>query len=191
MKHQISLAVIFLFVACFIANHADAAELAKTDSRLGGDFKLTDHNGHAFALSQLRGQVVLIFFGYTFCPDICPTELASLASVLRTLRAQGHDNIKALFITLDPARDTPEKLKDYVRFFHPDLIGLTGTRSEIEGVANRYRVRFQRQQGMESYYTVDHTTNLYVIDSEGAVAALVPYGLPPEHVIRVASKILN
>ncbi len=88
---------------------------------VGGDFTLTDHNGDKFELKQQRGKLVLIFFGYTFCPDICPSELSSLAKVLRSL-GNDADKVSALFVSVDPKRDTPEKLKSYVPFFSPELI---------------------------------------------------------------------
>lgn len=159
-----------------------------TDNKpsIGGDFTLTDHNGKRFELAQLRGKLVMLFFGYTYCPDICPTELATMAKLLKEL-GNDSDKVSALFITVDPERDTVEKLKDYVPFFSPHLIGLTGTRNEIDKVTNAYRVQSKIHSRKENsdYYLVDHSANLFVINGQGKLIHLIPFGLPSEHILQV------
>ncbi len=156
---------------------------------LGGDFVLTDQYGNSFELAQLRGKLVLLFFGYTYCPDICPTELSNLAAVLDGL---GEDaaRVQGLFVSLDPQRDTPAVLQDYTRYFNPNLLGLTGTPSALAQVARQYRVQYQRQDLGGGRYSLDHSANLYVIDTRGQLAAVVPYGLPPQHVLELVRKLL-
>jgi cytochrome oxidase Cu insertion factor (SCO1/SenC/PrrC family) len=163
----------------------DATE-AKVKTSIGGDFTLTDHHGKKFELKQLRGKLVLIFFGYTFCPDICPTELTSLAKVLRAL-GEDADKVSALFVSIDPERDTPDKLKNYVPFFSPDLIGLTGSVSEVNIVADAYHVqtKIHSRKKIDDYYLVDHSANLYVLGPQGEMLHIIPFGLPPEHILRV------
>lgn len=157
---------------------------------IGGDFTLIDHLGQRFELSQQRGKLVLLFFGYTFCPDICPTELSNLAAVLDGLGDQS-DQVQGLFISLDPQRDTPQVLRDYTHYFNPELIGLTGDGEEVERVARMYRVQYQRHERADGHYSLDHSANLYVIDRQGRLAAVVPYGLPPEHVLQLVRDMLS
>ncbi len=161
-----------------------------TGAPLGGDFQLTDQNGKAFALHQLRGKVVLLFFGYTHCPDLCPTELGHIATVLRRLDKDG-DPVRGVFITLDPARDDVATIKDYVRYFDERLIGLTGTAEAIARVAARYQIRYQRHPQTHGDYSIDHSANLYIIDRSGTVAAMIPYGLPIEHTLSVVQRIMR
>ncbi len=165
-----------------------------TDNKptIGGDFTLTDHNGQRFELTQLRGKLVMLFFGYTYCPDICPTELATMAKLLKQL-GKDSDKVSALFITVDPERDTVEKLKDYVPFFSPHLIGLTGTKDEINKVTKAYRVQSKIHSRKENsdYYLVDHSANLYVIDGQGKLIHLIPFGLPAEHILQVLKEEIS
>ncbi|MGK0270088.1 MAG: cytochrome oxidase Cu insertion factor (SCO1/SenC/PrrC family) [Cocleimonas sp.] len=153
---------------------------------IGGDFTLTDHNSERFELQQLRGKLVMAFFGYTHCPDICPTKLATMAKLLKQLGKES-DKISSLFISVGPERDTPEKLKNYVPFFSPHLIGLTGTKDEIDKVTKAYRVQTKIHSRKENsdYYLVDHSANLYVIDGQGKLIHLIPFGLPTEHILNV------
>jgi len=162
---------------------------ANAQPGVGGDFSLIDDDGRPFELTQLRGKLVLLFFGYTFCPDICPTELSNLAAVLDALGPKA-DRVQGLFVSLDPHRDTPSVLHDYTRYFSEALIGLTGTPAQVERVAQQYRVRYQRHEQADGRYSLDHSANLYVIDGEGRLAAVVPYGLPPEHVLELVRDLL-
>lgn len=157
---------------------------------IGGDFTLTDHNGESFQLEQLRGRVVLMFFGYTYCPDICPTELANLSAVLNALQ-DAENRVQGVFVTVDPERDTPQLLKSYVGYFNRHLIGLTGSPDQIDSVARQYRVKYKKNPHPGGAYSMDHSANLYLIDSRGKLAAVVPYGLPPEHVLGVVRQLLS
>ncbi|MCU7848198.1 MAG: SCO family protein [Candidatus Thiodiazotropha sp. (ex Lucinoma kastoroae)] len=179
------ISVLFLFIASigFVNCHAKAAEM-------GGDFSLLDQDGSPFQLQQLRGKVVLLFFGYTYCPDVCPTELSNISAVLSGLEHQA-DQVQGLFITLDAERDKPKVLKDYTGFFNKDLIGLTGSQADIDQVAAQYRVKFQKHITGKDHYSIDHSANLYVIDRNGQLATVVPYGFPPEHVLDVVQHLLD
>lgn len=158
-------------------------------SVVGGDFVLTDQDGNRFQLQQLRGRVVLLFFGYTYCPDICPTELTSVAAVLDALEEK-EDRVQGLFVSVDPERDTPAVLKNYIPYFNAKLIGLTGTAAQIAAVAEQYRVRYRKHQRDDGRYTMDHSALLYVIDPMGALVAAIPYGLPAEHILNVVEELL-
>lgn len=160
------------------------------DRGIGNDFTLTDQEGRPFRLQQLRGKVVLLSFGYTYCPDICPTELAAMSRVLDGL-GNDADRVQGLFISLDPQRDTPGVLKNYLAYFHPRLIGLTGSTESIREVAGQYRVRYRKNLRPSGDYSLDHSANLYLIDQQGRLASIVPYGLPPEHVLRVVHGMLR
>ncbi|MEW8030398.1 MAG: SCO family protein [Candidatus Thiodiazotropha sp.] len=149
---------------------------------LGGEFSLTDHNNNPFELRQLQGKLVLLSFGYTYCPDICPTELANLAAVLNELDDQA-GRVQGLFVSLDPGRDTPEVLYDYVRYFNERLVGLTGSEADVAKVARQYRVNYQRHEREDGGYSIDHSANLYLIDGKGKLTAVVPYGMPPKHIL--------
>jgi len=160
------------------------SEITKqSNNEVGGDFTLTDQNNKKFELKQLRGKLVLIFFGYTYCPDICPTELSSVAYVLRALKDDAK-KVQGLFVSIDPERDTPEKLKQYVPYFSPDLLGLTGSLAEVNKVADAYHVqrRIHPHKSSDKNYLVDHSANLYVISPEGKVIHIIPFGLPVEHI---------
>ncbi len=156
----------------------------------GGDFTLTDQTGTPFSLTQLRGKLVLLFFGYTYCPDICPTELSHVAAVLDALGEEAA-GVQGLFVSLDPDRDTPAVLRNYTHYFNQGLIGLTGTQAEVDRVAGQYQVRYSRHALANGSYSLDHSANLYVIDRQGALAAVVPYGLPPEHLLNLVRDLLD
>ena len=149
---------------------------------LGGDFSLQDGNGHPYSLADSRGRVVIMAFGYTFCPDVCPTGLATIAAALRQL-GDDADDVDPLFISLDPERDTPEVLREYAQFFHPRMRGLTGTAEQLRRVAALYRVRYAFVgKGSGPRYTMDHSANLYVVDASGALVRILPHGLPADAV---------
>jgi len=149
---------------------------------IGGDFTLTADDGSLYSLGDSRGKVVIISFGYTFCPDVCPTALATMAIALQKL---GDDAklVDPLFISLDPDRDTPSHLHEYTRFFHPRLQGLTGEPRDLKTVADQYRVRFAFVgKGEKERYTMDHSASLYVVDAQGKLFGILPHGLPPDAV---------
>lgn len=132
---------------------------------VGGPFALTDTNGKTVTDADFRGQPMLVFFGYTHCPDVCPTTLSSISQMLAAL---GPDKkAKALFITLDPERDTPAVLKDYLSSFDPRIVGLTGNRADIDKVEREYRVFAKKVPGQGGDYSMDHTAVVYLMDRDG------------------------
>jgi protein SCO1/2 len=135
---------------------------------VGGPFSLVDHNGKRVSDADYRGRFMLVFFGFTFCPDVCPTALQVSSAALEKLGAKA-ERIAPLFVTVDPERDTPEQLKGYVSSFHPRLVGLTGTQAEINAVARAYRVYFKRVKDERSAagYTMDHTSIIYLMGPDG------------------------
>lgn len=166
-----------------------ALNTVKANARTGGDFILTDHNYKNFELNQLRGNVVLLFFGYTSCPDVCPTELGKVAQALNAFENTSN-NVKGLFITVDPERDTPEVLKQYVSYFSKQLQGLTGSREQIDKVTKQYRASYRISHNSDTII-VDHSTNLYVIDKEGDLDTIIPFGMSARHIIRVVNMLLE
>lgn len=136
---------------------------------IGGPFTLTDHSGKRVTDQDFRGRYMLVFFGFTYCPDVCPSGLQVIAAALDKLGPQA-DRITPIFISIDPERDTPAQLASYVKSFHPRLIGLTGTPAEIEPVIKAYRVYVKKVEDAKSTagYTIDHSTFIYLMGPDGA-----------------------
>jgi protein SCO1/2 len=158
----------------------------------GGDFTLTDHNRARFELTSLRGKVVLLFFGYTMCPDVCPTTLSKLSSVVSRLGPDGA-LVKTLYVTVDPERDTPEVLKADLELFSLDALGLTGTRAEIDSVVARYGASYKIVPTPESAgkYAVTHSTDLYVLAPDGTVRLTFPYEATADEIAQGIRSILT
>jgi protein SCO1/2 len=145
------------------------------------DFTLTGANGDV-SLSDFRGKVVLLYFGYTFCPDICPATLANVGVALDQIGGNAED-VQLIMISLDPGRDTPEKLAEYVAHFHPSFVGITGTQEEIDTVASLYGIFYQVNQGSAATdYLIDHTATLMVIDREGYLKLVFPFGVTADEI---------
>lgn len=139
------------------------------------DFTLTDQNDKPFHLSQLHGKVVFLFFGYTHCPDACPTTMARLSQVNKLLEKKA-DQVITVFVSVDPARDTTNVLKSYLAYFHMNSIGLTGTKEEIDTVVKQYGARYEIQQSDSAAgYHIDHSTDLYLLDRKGELARTFSY----------------
>jgi protein SCO1/2 len=140
-----------------------------TGANYAKDFRLTDFNGKPRSLADFKGKLVVVFFGYTQCPDVCPTTMADMAEVKRRLGADG-DKLQVIFITLDPDRDTPQVLAQYVPAFDPSFLALYGTRDETAAVAKDFKVFYQKVPGKtETSYTMDHTAGSYVFDRDGRI----------------------
>jgi cytochrome oxidase Cu insertion factor (SCO1/SenC/PrrC family) len=144
--------------------------------KIGGPFTLTDQNGGAVTEKILEGKYALIYFGFTSCPAICPTELAKMTKALNALGAKA-DNIQPVFITVDPERDTPEVLKSYVTLFHPRLLGLTGSQAQIDAALKNYRIyATKRQEPNATDYTMDHSSFIYFINPTGELLSIFRTG---------------
>ncbi len=184
MKHSVILlqtlgkVIIFTLLISTLLAPVALAQSEEDDSGLmiyegvGGDFTLTSHRGTPASLKDYQGKVVLLFFGYTHCPDICPVSLSYLQQLMGRL-GQEVDQVQTLFISVDPERDTPEHLKNYITHFHSSFVGLTGSAKEIAQVAYQYRAAYVRQE-VESVagYFFAHTDYIYLIDKIGRVRAL-------------------
>jgi len=135
-------------------------------TNIGGPFTLTDQNGVRRSDADFRGKYMLVFFGYTFCPDVCPNTLSIMGAALDKLGGQA-DRIVPIFITVDPARDTPTVLKAYMAAFGPNFVGFTGTEEEIASVAKAYRVYYQAHKEQGENYAIDHSGVVYLMDKNG------------------------
>ncbi|NKE67670.1 SCO family protein [Ramlibacter sp. RBP-2] len=168
-----------LLVACgetkpqFKAIDVTGAEYAR-------DFQLTGHDGRPRTLKDFRGKAVVVFFGYTHCPDVCPTTLSEIAEAKRLLGPDGA-RVQGVFVTVDPQRDTPEMLKAYMANFGPDFVALRGTPDELAAVAKEYKIYYKKVDGkMPDSYTMDHSAGSYVYDPQGRVRLYTRYGTGPE-----------
>lgn len=160
-------------------------------ARIGGDFALTDQTGRPVTEASYRGKAMLIFFGFTHCPDVCPTELSTLATAMDQLGPDAA-RVQPLFITVDPERDTPEKLADYVGLFHPALAGLTGTPAQIAQVAKAYRVYYAKVTPPgASDYLMDHSAFVYLLGPDGALRGMFRPGATPEELAAAARQVLG
>lgn len=154
----------------------------------GGDFSLDSSQGPV-KLSDFRGKVVLIYFGYTYCPDVCPTALALTSAALKELNESELAQIQTLFISVDPARDTPQRLEEYAHFFHPNILGVTGTKAQIDDVARRFGAYYKIPDDISNEnYAVDHSSQTLVIDKDGKIKAAIPHGTLPNEMLLTIRK---
>src|SRR5207244_10925805 len=144
----------------------------------GRDFRLTDHTGKPRTVADFRGKVVVMFFGYTQCPDFCPTTLSELAATMQKLGPEA-DHVQVLFVTIDPERDTQELLSRYVPAFNPSFVGLYGDASATADVAKEFKVLYQKQPGPPGSYTMDHSAGTFIFDPQGRLRVYVSYGQGP------------
>jgi len=142
---------------------------------IGGPFALIDHTGKLRTDEDFRGKLLLIYFGYSYCPDVCPTDLQQIGLALEQLGAAS-EAVQPLFITLDPDRDTPQQLADYVPMFHPRLVGLSGDAAAIADAARAYRVYYARVPTKDADYTIDHSGFIYLMDRDGKYVGFFPPG---------------
>ncbi|MBA3596794.1 MAG: SCO family protein [Methylibium sp.] len=151
-----------------------------TGADYGGELSLPDIGGRQRTLADFKGQAVVVFFGFTHCPDVCPTTMAELAAVKEKLGEDG-ERLQALFVTVDPERDTPKLLERYMANFDPSFIALRGTVEQTQALAKSFKAYFQKVPGKEpGSYSVDHTAGAYVFDPQGRLRLFVRYGQPVE-----------
>ena len=165
----------------------------KTTSSIGGPFSLVDQEGNAVTDMDFRGQYMLIYFGYTYCPDVCPTSLTDISDALERLGDLA-DKVTPILITIDPGRDTPEHLKEYASFFHPSLRALTGTREQIASVAKAYRVYFnkaKREDSTAEDYFMDHSSAIYLMGPDGTFRAHFSHGTDPKIMAQRLREIIS
>ena len=185
MKYKLTF--FFLLLAILIAGvwssyqiySSDSPETSQVKAQFikGGDFTLS-MGDEKFDLASLRGNVVVLYFGYTFCPDVCPAGLAVLRGALSMLGDDLKDT-QGIFITLDPERDTPKQVKDYASFFHKKILGVTGTLSEIDAVAQKYAIYYKKVEVQDSAlgYSLDHSANFFIIDKDGRLAYVLDHSV--------------
>ncbi len=178
-------------LACAACSPASFHNVDITGADYARDFALTDQTGALRHLADYRGRVVVIFFGYTQCPDVCPTTLATLARARHALGSDA-DRVQVLFVTLDPARDTPQLLAQYVPNFDPSFVALSGTPEQIAATAREFKVFYQKVAGpTPSSYTLDHTAGSYVFDRDGHVRLFVRDGAPAEEIADDIKRLLG
>jgi protein SCO1 len=146
-----------------------------TGAGLGRELNLTDHHGRSRTLADFRGKVVTVFFGFTHCPDVCPTTLAEMAQVMKELGGDA-DKVQVLFVTVDPERDTQQVLAQYVPAFHPSFIGLRGDLEATTRAAKEFKVYFNKQPAKDGNYSVDHGAGTFIFDPDGRLRLFAQYG---------------
>jgi protein SCO1/2 len=158
---------------------------------IGGPFTLVDHTGKPRTDADFRGKLMLVYFGFSFCPDVCPTDLMAIGQAVDKL-GPGGDSVQPLFVTVDPDRDTPAHLADYVPFFHSRLLGLTGDAAQIRDAARSYRV-FYAKVPIEgaAEYTVDHSGFIYLMDRDGKYLGFFPPGTSSDRMVAVIKAHLS
>jgi protein SCO1/2 len=162
-----------------------------TGADLGPDFRLTDHNGKERTLADFRGKAVTLFFGYTQCPDVCPTTLSDLAGAMKILGADA-GRVQVLFVTVDPKRDTPELLRNYVPAFSPDFLGLYGDAAQTAKITRDFKIYAAERPGSTPQsYTVDHSAQTLVFDPQGKLRLVFSYGMAADKMAADLKVLLN
>ena len=165
--------------------------LALASQPTGGDFTLAGPAGPV-ALADYRGKVVVLYFGYTYCPDVCVMSLSLIAQGLAALDEAALQKVRGIFISVDPERDTPERLADYVPFFHPRLIGATGTAEQVATVARMYGSRYRKHpKAADGTYAVDHSSVTYIVAPDGTLLDMLEHATPPEKITAAINKALS
>lgn len=186
--------LLVVFVGLLVGCEPDAERFNNVDitgASYARDFRLTDFNGQPRTLADFRGKVVVMFFGYTQCPDVCPTTMTDMAEVKRRLGPDG-DKLQVIFVTLDPDRDTAEVLSQYVPGFDPTFLGLRGTRDETAAIAKDFKVFYQKVPGKtETSYTMDHTAGSYAFDTEGRVRLFLRHAGAVDPIVADLRKLLR
>jgi len=158
---------------------------------IGGPFALVDQDGKPFSSEQLKGKPTLIYFGYAFCPDVCPTSLLLMETAIDKLGPDAAKKVNLVFITIDPERDTPKLLKGYVSNFGPSFIGLTGTTEQVAAAARTYRVYFQKVPGKDgSPYLMDHSSIVYLLDRNGRFVTHFTHEAKAEAIAATVQRLL-
>lgn len=160
--------------------------------KLGGDFTLTDTSGEKFSLKDLRGKLVFLYFGYLNCPDACPFTMSKLSSVYSQFSDEEKDQLATVFVSVDPDRDTPEKMKKYLSNFPVNPVGLTGTEKAIDKAAQKYGIFYKKvDSGSAAGYTVDHTTYTFLIDQKGKLRYMFRHKDPVDKMVEITRLLLE
>jgi protein SCO1/2 len=156
-------------------------ELMSGRSPVGGTFALADAAGKLRSLDEFRGRLVLLYFGYAYCPDVCPTDLAAIGGALRLLGDRAAE-VQPLFVTLDPARDTPQVLREYAAAFHPSFIALHGSDADTMRIARSFKVFYEKVDDGKGGYLIDHAAITFLLDRNGKYIAFLPPGTKPDRI---------
>lgn len=193
IAYLISILSIVVLTACSVGNNEQESSLFGTDitgADFATDFNLVDHTGQPRQLADYQGKIVALFFGFTHCPDICPTTMADLASAMKLMGAQS-DKVQVLFVTVDPERDTEEVLAKFVPSFDSRFIGLTGTPEAIDQAAKTFKIFYAKQQEEgQSGYSFDHSAGVYVFDQQGKIRIYLKHGQKPVEIAHDLSRLL-
>ncbi len=189
--------LVFIFLSVGLAGCGQQTAAKKfnsvdiTGADFGKDFQLKDHTGKQRILADFRGKLVVMFFGYTHCPDVCPTTLSDLAQTVNLL-GKDADKVQVLFVTVDPARDTQALLAQYVPAFNPGFLGMYGDEAATARVAKDFRIFYQKQQRKNSQsYDVDHSAGTYVFDQSGQIRLFMSYGMGAEKIAQDLRALLK
>jgi len=186
--------IVVLFVAGFAAAYSIrlTPQRAQTEGKalIGGPFSLFDTDGKQVADGNFRGKLMLVMFGYTHCPDVCPTELQNIAEVMDKLGADA-SQVAPVFITVDPQRDTQQVLASYLKSFRPAITGLTGSSDEVASAAKAYRVYFRKAAGDAENYTVDHSAFIYLMDREGNYITHFTFNTPADTIVHAIKRHIS
>jgi len=185
--------LIFLLIACIytIFIWQPVSQKVTLQQTQGGDFHLKTNTG-SISLNDFKGKVLLIYFGYTMCPDICPTNLSMMSNAFMQIEKNNPDELKkvqGLFISVDPERDTTKRLAEYTHYFHHAIMGATSEPTAIRELATRYGAAYQKAvQDSATNYSVDHSSETYVVDPSGKLVERLPHAAPPEDIIKAIKK---
>ena len=192
MKLLVAISALAIVIGLLVGSYLFSPGVSQPASvgPVGGGFTLQSDKGKV-SLADYKGKVVLLYFGYTYCPDICPTSLAQISSAFRALKEEELEQVQAIFISVDPERDTTKKLAAYAPFFHPKIVGVTGTKDNLLEITKRYSVRFNKAEGSTAAdYLVDHTSLIFVLDKKGKVSALLPHAVSVDMAVATIRRLL-
>ena len=169
---------------------ADCTTASAVGGDIGGPFTLVDETGATVTEAEVLTRPSLVYFGYTFCPDVCPTDSARNAAALDLLQGRG-DDAQAVFISIDPERDTVERVREFTDYFHPDMIGLTGSAAQVAAASKAYRTYYRKQETGDEYYLVDHSTFTYLVLPEYGFVTFFRRDDTPEKIAETAACVID
>lgn len=190
MRIIIATVLIMLATACGQPNAPKFQLTDVTGANFGKTLALNDHMGKPRTLADFKGKVVVIFFGFTQCPDVCPTTLAEMGKVIKELGADG-DKVQVLFVSVDPERDTPELLKQYVTAFHPSFLGMVGDAEATARAAKEFKIYVQKQPAKSGSYSVDHSAGTFILDQQGRLRLFAQHGAGAPALVGDIRKLLK
>lgn len=186
----VALAAFAITAAAVILQHRDTRGPIQTAGLPGGPFQMVDQDGRPVTEATLRGKPSVVFFGFTYCPDVCPTTLTDLTRWMRALGPRA-DRLNVVFVSVDPERDTPAQLKSYISAFDPRIRAFTGAPAQVAAMAKGYKAYYQKVPLEGGTYTMDHSSTLFLFDSAGRFVELIPYGAGDEQALPALERLLK